>query len=463
MDFLQTVETIFNTFGAPIVIPVIMFVLALTFGVKPKQAFLSALFVGVGLKGFLMIINAYIPLMSEAVQSMAGSSGVDLSILDAGWETASIAVYSTSSVMLFIIFGLGIQILLYVAGWTDVFQPTDLWNNYQYMAWGALIFVMTGSLLFAFAGMVVLNLYSLLFSEMLAERWSRYYGYPHCTIPQIVNVGIVPYAVVMNWVLGKLGANRIKITPQKIEERLGFLGKPIVLGLLLGLMIGFFANVRNLGQLSSWGNILLVGVATSTVMAVFPKIAEIFAQAFTPLSEAMKEKVVKKTTGNRILFLGINDAAGFGEPATLISGILLIPIIFLLAIVLPGNRFLPLIDLIALPFLVQGMVPIMNGNIFKVTIAGTIWFGAGLYVATWVAPAFTQVVSQAGIALPENAVQMSSLAIYAKPMIGALSYGFMKGSWVIAGAVIVLYFILYIVFKKNRRRFYDFLERYAEN
>jgi PTS system galactitol-specific IIC component len=482
MEIIRSAETIFNTFGAPIAIPIILFVLALSFGVKPSKAFLSALLVGVGLKGFLMIINAYIPLMSEAVQSMVAGTGVDLPILDVGWETTSIAVYSTSSVMIFIVVGLGFQLLLYVAGWTDIFQPTDLWNNYQYMAWGALIFVLSGSFLFALLGMLVLNLYSLLFSEMVAQRWSRYYGYPRCTIMQIVNVGIVPYAVVMDWVLEKLGANKVNITPKKLEEKLGFLGKPIVLGLLVGLVIGILANIGKLNQLSSWGNMLLVGVSTSAVMTIFPKIAEVFAQAFTPLAEVMKEKAFgaelpageepghsgdrqEQTTHRRRardLYLGINDAAGYGEPATLICGIILVPIVFLLALVLPGNKFLPLVDLIALPFLVQGMVPIMNGNIFKVTIAGTLWFGLGLYVATWVAPAFTEVVSQAGINLPEDAVRVSSLAIYAKPIIGALSYAFMRGSWILIGIVLALYFAAYYLFKKNRARFYDYLERRAQ-
>ncbi|MGO0916254.1 hypothetical protein ACTPEM_23930, partial [Clostridioides difficile] len=42
--------------------------------------------------------------------------------------------------------------------------------------------------------------------------------------------------------------------------------------------------------------------------------------------------------GNREWYIAVNDAVGYGEPATLISGLILIPIMLVIAMVLPGNK-----------------------------------------------------------------------------------------------------------------------------
>ena len=76
-------------------------------------------------------------------------------------------------------------------------------------------------------------------------------------------------------------------------------------------------------------------------MAVFPKVGGIFASAFTSLTDAYKQRAVKSGEG-REWYLSVNDAAGYGEPNTLVTGILLMPIMLGLAFVLPGNTILPM-------------------------------------------------------------------------------------------------------------------------
>lgn len=462
MEFLEAVERVFSTFGGPIFVPVILFIIALAFGVKLKKAFFSALYAGIGLTGFNLIIGSYVPVMVGAVQDMVKNSGVDLPVLDIGWQATSVVAYATRAGMIFLVLGLLFQLLLYLIKWTDVFQPSDLWNNYSYMVWGSMIYLITENMGLALTAMFVLNLYSLLFSEMLAERWSKYYNYPNCTIIQLHHVGVVPFAIVMNWILNKLGANKIKITPKGLQDKLGFMGQPIVLGLFLGALIGVLGNLGSLGALASWGQIATIAISTSAVMAIFPKVAGIFAQAFSPLTEATKKTVKKDSkAGKRDIYLGVNDAVGYGEEATLISGILLIPIMFGLAVILPGNDVLPLVDLIALPFMVEGFVAIMNGNIFKVVVSGSIWFSMGLYVATYTAPMFTRVAESVGVSIPEGALQITSFGILTKPIAGLIFLAFMKEFWIAIGAIIVLYFGAYFLFRKNKVKFRSFLENQA--
>ena len=51
-----------------------------------------------------------------------------------------------------------------------------------------------------------------------------------------------------------------------------------------------------------------------------------------------------KSGEGREWYLSVNDAAGYGEPNTLVTGILLMPIMLGLAFILPGNTILPMVE-----------------------------------------------------------------------------------------------------------------------
>jgi len=459
--FLQTLKNIFDTFGAPVFVPIVIFIIALVMKVDKKKAFFSALYAAVGLQGFTLLINSYTPIITPVVQKMVENSGIDLPVLDVGWQSTALIAYSTQAGMIFIALGLILQLVLYAIRWTDVFQPGDLWNNYSYMVWGSMVYFVTKNMALAILCMVVLNLYSLLMAELIAKRWSNYYKYPNCTIIAMHNIEPAPFAVVMDWIFSKLGLDNVQLSPSDLQKKLGFLGEPVSLGLLLGILIGIVGNFKNLGDLSAWGEIATAGIATAAVMAIFPRVAGIFAQAFLPITEAANKSLKTSNQKSRNWYLGINDATGYGEPATLITGIILIPIMLAVAAILPGNKVLPLVDLIAIPFMIQGIIAITNGNIIKTIITAVIWFSAGLYMATYTAPLFTNVASQVGVNLPGGALMITSFNILAKPLVGLIFLAFLSGKWYFVGLTILVYMILYILFRKNKSSIYEYLESRA--
>lgn len=456
--FFENLKQVFDTFGAPVFVPVVIFIIALVLKVKPKKALYSAIYAGIALQGFTLLLNAFIPIVMPVVQGMVENAGVDLPVLDFGWQATSIVAYSTEIGMIFLGLAIVIQLVLFALKWTNIFQPGDLWNNYSYMIWGSMLFLITGSIWLALGCMVVMNLYSLLFSEMIAKRWSTYFNYPNCTIVQLHHVETVPFGIGMNWLLNKFGANKINLSPESLQKRLGIIGDPITLGLFLGLFIGILGNFNSLGELSSWGEITTVAVATAAVMAIFPKVAGIFSQAFLPLTEAAKKQGKKSGGKTREWYLGVNDAMGYGESATLISGIVLIPVMVVLAMVLPGNKVLPLVDLIALPYMVQGLVAIMNGNIFKVLISGAIWFSLGLYIATYTAEMFTDVATSVGVEIPAGALLITSFGLLTKPIVGLIFLAFLSQSWILISLVVVVYFISHFLYKKNKNKISNYME-----
>jgi len=459
---MLALNNVFSTFGSAIFVPVVIFIICLILGVDLKKSFFSGLNAGIGLTGFGWLINSYVPIIVPAVQNLVQVAGINLPVVDIGWQATSVIAYATRAGMMFLGFGLLFQIILFLAKVTNVFIPGDLWNNYSYMFWGSMIYVVTEDIWLALALMFVQVLYNVIFIEMNSKRWSTYYGYQNCTIPALHITPGTPFAVAGNWVLNKLGAYKIRWRPEAIRKRIGFLGEPTVLGLILGLVIGILGHLNDMGTLAAWGNILTIAVSTAAIMAIFPRVANIFASAFMPITEAARKRTTKGVKQGMGLYIGINDATGYGEPATLISGILLMPIMLLLGAVLPGNQTLLLVDLIAIAFIIQPFVAATNGNIFKTIILSSIWFTIGLYICTWTAPLFTQVYSQfAAEPLAEGAMVTAGM-IANKPIAGGLLFmPVVKWGWIAVAVQVVVYIPLYILWRKNKVKVQDFMEEQA--
>lgn len=345
MVVLEFLKAIIDNFGSAIVVPFIIFIIALIFRVKPAKAFLSALYAGVSLEGFSLIIGAYTPIITPLVQNMSkvmsNVTGVELNTFDVGWQATSVVAFATSAGMIYLGLGIALQTILFLVKWTNIFQPSDLWNNYSYIVWGAMVIFKTHNFALGIACMVLLNLYSLLISELVAKRWSKYYNYPNCTIIAMHNVEPAIFAIAIDPILNLLGLNKVKLNPKSIEKKLGFIGEPMTLGFILGGIIGILGNVGKLTSMAGWGSVFTAAIATAAIMAIFPKIASMFAQAFAPITEAAR--VFMKNSGDREWYIAVNDAVGYGEPATLTSGLLLIPIMVVIATVLPGNQVLPVV------------------------------------------------------------------------------------------------------------------------
>ena len=192
MVILEFLKSMIDNFGAAIIVPVIIGIIALFFRVKPQKAFLSALYAGVSLEGISLMVGAFTPIITPLVKNMAHAmvniTGVNLNVFDVGWQATSLVAFSTSAGMIYLGLGIVLQTVLFLIKWTKCFQPSDLWNNYSYMVWGAMVIFATDNFALGIACMVLLNLYSLLISDMLAKRWSTSYPSPNCTIIAMHNI-----------------------------------------------------------------------------------------------------------------------------------------------------------------------------------------------------------------------------------------------------------------------------------
>ena len=444
---LETLSTIFDTFGATISVPVMIFIIAVVMGAKPSKAFRSGLLAGVALAGFNLLINAYMPTISGIVDKMVNNTGVNLPVLDVGWQACALVAYSTKIGMAFLVVAIVLEVVLFAVGWTNIFMPSDLWNTYSFMLWGSTLYLATNNAALAMGLMILMNLYVLLFAEVMAPCFSEYYGYKGCAITAPHHAEGVPFYVIINFILNKLGLNKVDISLEKVQKKLGILGEPMVLGLLVGLLLGIIGDINELGTLAAWGEIATAAISTAAIMAIFPKIASIFAAAFTLLTESTKG-AAKKLGKDRKWWLSVNDATGYGEPATIMVGTLMIPIMLVLAFFLPGNRALIMADLIAMPYCMIPMTSISKGNMLKTLIGVIIYFSLSLYVWGAMAELYTEVAVGVGFALEGTTMLITCTCFM--PFLFLLFQAWLTQNPIWIGLTIVVYFVLYFFWRKNK-------------
>ena len=344
-------------------------------------------------------------------------------------------------------------------------MASNLWNNFGFMIWGTLAYYVTHNFWLSLSLSFFMLLYTLVIAEIQADRWSEYFEIKNATVASLHNIEQTIPAILLDPLWNLLGFNKVKLTPKVFKDRLGVFGEPTSLGVILGIIIGILGNLNNLTDIDAWGEILKFAIQLAAVMTIFPLITDVFAKAFIPLADAIdsrqKEEMKEKTHPKR-WFLGIDDGVGYGEPATIISGMILIPIMVLLAFVLPGNRTLPVVDLIALPFMVESIVAITRGNILKIIANGIIWFSLGLYASSWLGSVYTEAVSNYGATIPTGVVLITSFNLMARPLNAVVFAAFISQNPFWIGLCLITYLVLLFLLRRYRSQIWSYLRKMSE-
>lgn len=455
---MEILQKIMNTFGASIFVPVVIFIICLVMRISLKKAINSTILAGVGLVGFSMITDYFTPVISPVVDKMVKIAHLNLPVLDIGWQATAVIAYSTKIGMVFIGLLLVFQIFLFAIRWTNVFMPSDLWNNYSLILWGSELFLLTKNMWLASMLMLFGNMVCLLYAEVIAKRWSTYYGYPQCTLTAPHQVGNVPYALAMNWLFSKIGVDKININPETIQKKLGFLGDPMLIGFIVGFGLGIIGNITTLSTIASWGQILTTAITTSAVMAIFPKIGSLFASSFSSITAASQKSMQK---GGREWYVAVNDALGYGEAATLTTGILMIPFALILAFILPGNIIVPVMCLTGFAYDSEINIALADGNIFKALLMDICIFAGQLYIGSYFAPAFTRIAREVGVQMPKGSLMVIGF-VAANITMGLITIAFLTQNPIIIGAVVILYLVQFLYYKKNKNKVTDTIEKYSD-
>lgn len=396
--------------GAAVMMPVIFTILGLCIGIKFGDALKSGLKVGVGFIGLSIVTALLTSALGPALNTVVSIYDLQLKVFDMGWPAAASVAYNTAVGAFIIPVCLGINLLMLFTKTTRTVN-IDLWNYWHFAFIGAVVFFATESIAWGFFAAIVCYIVTLVIADMTARRFQTFYkDMDGISIPQPFCAGFVPYAIGLNWLLDKIpGMDKLEIDAEGMKKKFGVLGEPLFLGVIVGVGIGCLTC-------SSWGEIvdkipyiLGLGIKMGAVMELIPRVTVLFIEGLKPISDATRSLIARKFKGADGLNIGMSPALVIGHPTTLVVSILLIPVTLVLAVILPGNQFLPLASLAGMFYLFPLVLPYTRGNVVKTFIIGLVSLVIGLYLVTSLAPAFTlaakdvfAATGDAAVAIPEG-------------------------------------------------------------
>jgi len=429
--------------GAAVMMPILFTILGLCIGIKFGKALKSGLLVGVGFVGLSVVTALLTSSLGTPLKDVTEIYNLQLGIFDMGWPAAASVAYNTTVGAFIIPVCLGINILLLLVKATNTIN-IDLWNYWHYAFIGAVVYFATENIWWGFFAAVICFIITLVMADLTTKKFQAYYkDLQGISIPQPFCQSFVPFAEGLNWCMDKIpGFNKLDIDAEGMKKKFGILGEPLFLGVMVGIIIGCLACRSWAELVDKIPAILGLGIKMGAVMELIPRITSLFIEGLKPIAEATKDLVSRKFKNSAGINIGMSPALVIGHPTTLVVSLLLIPVTLVLAVLLPGNEFLPLASLAGMFYVFPAVLPVTKGNVVKTFIIGLVALAVGLYFVTDLAPFFTQAAqdvyartADAAVAIPEG-FQGGSLD-FASSIFSWIIFRCIY-NWKIVGAVILV-------------------------
>lgn len=378
----------FLSLGSSVFVPLVLILIGLVLRQGVLSSIRSGITVGIGFIGLGLAISLISNTLEPAVNQIVERFSFNLTVIDIGSGAAAGVAFSTLIGALIIPAVFILNLVLLVIGFTKTMN-IDIFNYSHYAFTGAVVHLMTDSVVIGVGASLIQATWSLLSADYSAKKVQETLGVDGISIPQGYAASTVPLFSILDKVYDRIPFLRhSKLDLSHLQGRIGMFGDPVIIGAILGIILALLAGYNFVD-----GANLLMGVVA--IMVLFPRMVKIIVEGLLPISEAAKSFFNKRFNGKEV-FIGLDSAITLGLPTTQIVGTMLIPVTLILAVILPGNKVLPLGDLAFVAFFTCMATIIHNGNILKTIISGVINMIGVLYIASWFAPYFSKLAANSG-------------------------------------------------------------------
>ncbi|NCB01196.1 MAG: PTS galactitol transporter subunit IIC, partial [Spirochaetia bacterium] len=382
MEFLKTLIDQFFQFKAYVMLPIIIFIIALIIRMPVKKAFLSVLQVGTGFAGIFIAFDFFVSNVNPAVRDLMIMRNIDLPILDVGWPPLAAITWASPIAHISIPLIIIINVVMLTLNLTRTIY-LDIWNYWHFAMLGALVLNASDNIILALIATALIAIYTIKMGDWAAPAVKREMALDGITLSPLSSVGLLPYAQFLDAIIERIPfIKKINYNPQKSDKEVSILGEPMVIGALVGLLLGILAKYPIKETLE-----LCVHIAA--VMFILPQCGALIGKGMGDVSSTLRKAVQKRFPHKDNLLVALDTGILMHNKSILTSGIILMPIAIFLALIVKGNKTLPLGDLVALISQVSVMVLIFRGNVFRTIIAGIPLVISYLLISTHLAPLIT--------------------------------------------------------------------------
>lgn len=386
MEFIQSILGL----GASVVIPIIIFLIGIAVKMKPIKALRAGMTIGVGFIGITMISGMVGSFMSPIIAALQETYNLSLDTYDLGWPVASGIAFSNGQfVSIMFIVLIAINLIMLAFKWTKTLN-VDIWNFWHFIEGGMFVYILTGNIVFGAIAGGLYSIIALVLGDKIAPIVHEYLGFGGVAITTQSFSFTYYVCLLFDKILDKIpGINKINFSLTKMNPKVSFLAEPIFLGFILGFVITMMSGM-------GWQTAMVTGMGMSGVMFILPRMVKILMEGLSPISSAA-QKAMKERFPDREIYIGMDSAITLGDKEVITLGTIMMPITLFLAMVLPGNRILPFIDLTGLIYWVVPAVLAAKRNSFRAFVMSFIIVISMLYISSDMTPIMTEFASSSGL------------------------------------------------------------------
>ena len=388
MDALLSVVQYFVDLGAAVMLPIVIFVIALALGSPVSKALKCGISIGIGFIGIGLVIGLMLTNLAPAAQAMSQNFGISMNIIDVGWPGSSPMTWASKIALVAIPVAIVVNLIMLALKLTRVVN-IDIWNIWHFAFTGAIVNIATDSYMLGIAGVAIHAAFAYKLGDWFAPTANRYFSLEGIAMCHGTTGWFSPIAVFVDVVIDRIpGLREINLNPTNLQKRFGTICEPSIMGAAMGVIIGALAGYDLKG-------ILTLAIQMAAVIVLMPVVVKYIMGGLLPVSEVARKKLQEKFQDSEF-FLGLDCALLLGDPVVVTASLLFIPITILIASVLPGNEILPFGDLPTIGFFIAMAVGVHGGNLFRTIITGSIVMVMTLWISNQMIGLHTMLAANAG-------------------------------------------------------------------
>lgn len=383
-----------------IITPAVLMMLVLTIisvavGVKFTKALEGGIRLAVSITAIGAIMGILTGGFADALQAFVERTGIELSITDVGWAPLATITWGSPYTLYFLLVMIIVNIVMLFLNKTNTLD-VDIFDIWHLAITGLFAMYMGANLVVTTILVIFIGVLKILNSDLMKPTFNDLLDAPeeNPMTTTHMNYMMNPIVMVFDKIIDKVlpFLDKYDFDAAKLNSKIGFWGSKFAIGIYLGLFVGFLAGMKLM-------DIFQLAFTAATCLELFSVIGQWFIESVEPLSQGIADFANKKL-GGRQLNIGLDWPFIAGRAEMWAAANVLAPIMLLLAIILPGNKLLPLGGIIAMG-LTPSLLVVTRGKLIRMILIGAFMLPIFLWSGTLIAPYATS-AAKAVNAFPEN-------------------------------------------------------------
>ena len=380
MEFIKA----FLSLGTYIILPIMMFALAVLMRAKLTEAFRGALYIGIALLGISMISSYFLSNATPVIEGINAVLNKKSAITDVGWPVIAMLAWNMETTLLIVPIHILVNLIMLKIGLTSNIN-VDIFNFWHLATASLFIKCFTDSIIPVIIADVLMSVIFIKLTDWANPSVKALYDIDETQCISTANgLCYMPFAVAINWLIDKIPfMKKVSFKPERIDKKYRLFIDPGFIALIVGTVFSFVAG------LGFWGSVTF-GMKLAAVFVILPLVTGLLREGFTPVSQATAKFAQKYITKGRPVYVGVNQLITGNNPSLIITTIILIPIIVIFAAVIPSVGIFPMGDLMNIISIVTVIVAVSKGDVIRSVISSIPVVILNLFCATYAAQFYTQ-------------------------------------------------------------------------